>query len=243
MTGEHDPAGPRPDLERRLAEAREADALPAGVELDAMLGEVERSLREADGSWLFRVRSLATGARRAIALGAAATVVALGASVGLRADLASAPVGYLAVGVVAGAALLAVCLTLALRPLCAPPLPRGLRGALAAVSLAATAALALLTPAGAVAGREGLVEHATPCAAYGLLLGLPVYAVLRVLDRGGAGAALVASCAAGLTGHLVLTLHCPRTDPAHLMAGHFAVVLLFVAVVGGLPALWDRRAR
>ena len=242
MTGEHDPAGPRPELERRLAEASQAHAAPSRVELDALLGEVERSVAEADRSWLFRARALATWARRALAFATTGTVIALGSAMGLRADLAGLPAAHLAIGVAAMAALLAASLYFALRPLHEPPLPRPMSAGLAAVSLAATAALALLGPAGEAVNDESLAGHASPCLAYGLLLGLPVYAVLRLLDRG-SGLALVASCAAGLTGHLVLTLHCPRTDVAHLMAGHFAVVLLFVVGLGALAALSARRAR
>ena len=74
-------------------------------------------------------------------------------------------------------------------------------------------------------------------------MGVPVYVALRLLDRGSsATASLLAACAAGLTGNLVLQLHCPVDGVEHLMATHFSVALLFLVGLG-LAHLVVRRLR
>lgn len=223
-----------PELAEWLAEAREDGADVPPAELDGMLGEVEEEIAGADRSPWFWLRSRATGLRRAMAFAVAATVVAVGGALTLRADFAELPIAWTLTAVGSLAVLLSASVWLALRPLHRPPLPPWVRSTLIGASLVATCALALLAPADTVAGDQGLLAHVTPCLVYGLLTGVPVYLVLRLLDRGSSALAILAACAGGLAGNLVLQLHCPRNDAEHLMAAHFAVVLLFV---GGLGAV------
>ena len=76
----------------------------------------------------------------------------------------------------------------------------------------------------------------------GILLGVPVYAVTRLLDRGGTLLGpLLAALAAGLTGNFALQIHCPTNDTQHAMAGHAPVALVFVLAIGGVELLFRRK--
>jgi hypothetical protein len=234
-----------PELEDWLAQAR-ADERDAGasMDVDALFGEVSRDIEAAERRPTFWLRTRATWVRRLVAWGAALVVVVVGGVIGLRGDFAEYPPAYMAAAVGALGVLLLLSLHQALRPLHRPPRPRWQRGAIVALTLAATFLLALLSPhdPGAEPSR-GLAELGSPCLFYGLLMGVPVYLVLRLLDRrSGPTAPLLAACAAGLAGNLVLQLHCPHRAPEHLVLSHFTVALLFVAGLG-LAHLLVRRLR
>jgi len=223
-----------PELQEWLAQAREMEAEPSDAELQAMLGDVEKQIEQADGRWTFWVKSRPTWVRRAVALGAAVAVVVVFGAMLLGRGGPAQPAAFVAVAVGSMFALLGTSLFLALRPLHRPPLPRWARGALVVTTLVCTCALALFAPHEAPDPTVGLVQHVSPCLFIGLLVGLPVYGLLRLLDRGGGNVALLGACAAGLMGDLVLQLHCPHHSLEHLMAAHFGVVLLFI---GGLGAI------
>ncbi len=219
-----------PALEEWLSDARALETSASPADVDALLADVEGSLAKADKSPRFWLRSRSTGARRAIACLACLAVVGVGALTGLRSDLSEISVAWLAVAVVSLGSLLGASAFLALRPLHRPPLAPWARHGLVGLSLLATFALALVGPDGhALPAVDGMIrEMASPCLFFGLFFGLPVYLVLRLFDRGPSVGALIAACAAGLAGNLVLQLHCPRNEPEHLMGAHFTVVLLFV---------------
>jgi hypothetical protein len=66
------------------------------------------------------------------------------------------------------------------------------------------------------------------CAAFGAVMGLPVLAFALLARRAhveGVVASL-AGVAAGLTGNLALQLHCPNTNVAHQLLGHWVVLLV-----------------
>ena len=233
-----------PKLEEWLADARDADAaeLP---DLGPMLAEVEKDIAAAEKRPTFWLQTRPTWMRRAIAFAAAAIVVGLGGALTLRADLASRPPAFMAVALGSLALLLGLSLHQALRPLHRPPMPRGMRIGVVALTIGATLLLALLSPDDpADVGRgRGMLELVSPCLFIGLGLGVPIYLVLRLLDRGAGLGALLAACAAGLAGNLALQLHCPNDAPEHLMLAHFSVALLFVAGLGAVHALVRRLRR
>jgi hypothetical protein len=70
------------------------------------------------------------------------------------------------------------------------------------------------------------------CMGVGLLLGIPVYALLRLVDRGNALGSLIAAAAAGVAGNFVLKAHCPVPGTAHELLGHASVAMLFVLGLG-----------
>lgn len=233
-----------PKLEEWLAEARDAEPeVPA--DLDRMLGDVEKKMEAADQSWTFWLRSRATWMRRLIALSAAGLVVGVGGVVTLRDNFAQLPVPYIVAALGSLGVLLGLSLHQALRPLHQPPIKGWQSRAIVGLTLLATAGVALLAPTDLpveIGASAGLFAHVGPCLFWGLLFGVPVYLMLRLLDRGSSTAALIAACAAGLSSNLVLQLHCPRSDPEHLMASHFAVALLFVAGLGIVHWVVDRRS-
>lgn len=76
------------------------------------------------------------------------------------------------------------------------------------------------------------------CAGVGLLFALPVYAWLRLLDRGDNPHGPVLALGAGISANLALNLHCSGHGPLHDILGHFAVVVVLL----GLHAVLGRRA-
>jgi hypothetical protein len=82
------------------------------------------------------------------------------------------------------------------------------------------------------------------CFAYGSALAAPSFALLWALDRGVEVPFRVWALAAGvvaLVSNLILLLHCPITDRAHLVAGHFSIGLAWFLAVS-LGEWWRRRA-
>ena len=217
-----------PKLEDWLRQARAEDEDAAPPDLDAMFGAVRRDIDQAEKRPSFWLRTRPTWMRRAIAGGAAALVVGLAGALALRGDFADYPTPTMAAALLALGSLLVLALHQALRPLHRPPISPWARAGLVALTLGSTFTVALLSPP-----EEPTGSLVSPCLFYGLLMGVPVYFVLRLLDRSaGTTSPLLAACAAGLAANLVLQLHCPVDGVEHLMANHFSVALLFVA------ALW-----
>lgn len=227
-----DPSSPEldPKLEEWLADAREQEHAEGGMpDLSDLLGDVERDQERAEKSPRFWLMSRPTWLRRLVACAAVVLIVVVGGVLSLREDIGRLPAAYVITAVGSLGFLLAAAAWTALRPLHRPPPPRWVSWGLVAATLGATFALALFAPPSPDHPPTSLLhEMVSPCLFYGLFLGLPVYLLLRLLDRGPGLTALIAACAAGLAGNLVLQLHCPRTDPEHLMGAHFSVALLFV---------------
>lgn len=232
-----------PELAEWLDEARDIDERTPEADYAAMLGAVEEKIAAADAKPSFWLKSRATWVRRLIAVGAALSIVLLGGIVTSKRDLGALSPLHLALALGALSVLLGASLHQALRPLHRPPIARWARACITALTLGATFVLALLpVPDAAGLAYDGL--HVSPCLFYGLFMGVPVYLVLRLLDRSrGASSPLLAACAAGLAGNLVLELHCPRSNPEHLMLSHFTVALIFVAGLGLVHVLLRARER
>jgi hypothetical protein len=119
----------------------------------------------------------------------------------------------------------------ALRPLPVERRAARLRTALAAVAWCLPCVLwfAPETQASAEDVSGGFARSLT-CFAYGSALGAPSFALLWALDRGVRVPFRVWALAAGtvaLVSNLVLLLHCPNTNRAHLVAGHFSIGLIW----------------
>lgn len=234
-----------PELAALLASAE--DELPApgaSEDVDAMLKGVRGQIAEARKSPLQRIREQPTWRRRA--LGVATLLFLVGLSVGAKHPNAAAyPKGYLALYVVSIATLVLVCAFAALRPLHRPTLSRPLGVGLGLLAFLATVVLAVAPGFHDHMSRapEGLslFAHASPCFVYGFLVGVPVYAVLRILDRGNPLGRVLAASAAGLTGNLVLEMHCMVGGADHLLLGHAGMVGFYV--LGVLALEWALRPR
>lgn len=230
-----------PQLEEWLAEARDDERAGAPIEVDGMLSELEGRIERADASWSFWLKSRATWVRRGLAIVAVGLVVFLTGALTLRADFGELPLGWIVLMIGSLVTLLGASVFFALRPLHRPPLAGWVRAIVIGLTLASTAALALFAPDAGALAQECNLGTVGPCFLYGLLVGLPVYLLLRLLERRARSSLpLITACAAGLTGNLVLQLHCPSTDAEHLMMGHFTVALLFVGGLGVIHTVIQR---
>ncbi len=232
-----------PELAEWLAGAREDDAPRADYE--ALFEGIESRIGEAEKKPSFWLRTRSTLARRGAAALTAVAVIVVGGVVLTKREIGAIDPLQLALSVGAIGTLLGLSLHHALRPLHKPPLSPLARGVTVALALIATFVLALFPPhdEGAAPFARPLLDTVSPCLFYGLLMGVPVYLALRLLDRGTSTSSLLAACAAGLAGNLAVTLHCPSSEPMHLMLAHFTVALLFVAGLGLAHVVTRARAR
>jgi hypothetical protein len=225
----------RPDdgLDERLRELDAPDA-PQNEELmDRMFIDMKARCDKNDRSVTGFLRSRSTVARRLIVL----TVFSLLAIAGW---FAFPLVGDQARTVQWTASLVTFCVLLVLamfmvtRPVHLPALPRWQSVCLACIAVGATVLAAFWPyPAAQAATHDhtgGVMAGA--CMGVGLLLGVPVYALLRLVDRGNAFGSLVAAAAAGLAGNFVLKAHCSVPGTSHELLGHASVAVVFVLGLG-----------
>lgn len=236
-----------PDFEALLAEVQRdsvAEVEGMGVDLEAMLAEVRQDVARADAGPVGWLRSRSTMTRRVIGFAGALAILGVGLAMGLRGDLEDYGAVRLVLGTFALGTLMGLAIHQALRPLHEPPLSANGQRGIVGASLAATCVLALWPSAhGGPLHGEHVFAHAMPCLRTGLLVGLPVYFLLRLLDRSpGSTAPFLAACAAGLIGNLVLQHHCANSDAGHLMLGHVSVLVLFLAGLAAVHWLTQKRA-
>lgn len=169
-----------------------------------------------------------------------------------RSDFDAVPGALLALSLGVLAAAMVAIVVLLLRPLYCASASVRTQLTLAAAGWLIPFLLVLWAPAhgSVLAHPESFVgaganfwPRALVCFAFGVVLGLPLLALLRLVDRGGEltwPRILLLAGATGLAGNLALVLHCPLVAPTHLLAGHASVpvgTLLLLLIVRG------RRAR
>ena len=214
------------DLRRWLAAAQAAEAGDVAPEdLSALAARVRVGIEEEDARPLAGVRQRPAWERNV--LGVVSLLVMVGSTfVALpRADVAHYPLGRLLLELGAFVTAFALCLAVATRGAHLPELPRRWTYGLAALAVLVVAAVGLLPPShlhDAYVSR-GLGELFSPCGLIGVILALPVYALIRLLDRGSSLGALAAASAAGLAANTMLQAHCPVVDRAHMLLGHAMV--------------------
>jgi hypothetical protein len=225
----------RPDagLGKRLREL-DAVAMPERGQLfEEMFSEVKAQCDKSDRTLAGFLRSRSTATRRML-------VLSIFAVLGIA--------GWFAVPVIAAegrsvqwtASLVAFCILLVLamfmvtRPVHLPALPRWQSVSLVALAVGATIVAAFwpIPAALSAAHDHGGGFMAGACMGVGLLLGVPVYALLRLVDRGNALGNLVAAAAAGVAGNFVLKAHCAIPGTSHELLGHASVALVFVVGLG-----------
>ena len=79
-----------------------------------------------------------------------------------------------------------------------------------------------------------LLVHASSCFFFGLLVGVPTFAMCYLVGRKAPFTTWVAAAIASLVGNLALQVHCPITEHSHLLAGHAS---LGIATLGYAAAL------
>lgn len=90
----------------------------------------------------------------------------------------------------------------------------------------------------------GFALRSLTCFGYGSALATPSFVLLWAFDRGEQVSFRVWALAAGLVAllsSLILLLHCPSTQRAHLIAGHFSIGLVWFMAVSS-AAWWRSRS-
>ncbi|MBX2813027.1 MAG: DUF1109 family protein [Myxococcales bacterium] len=203
-------------------------------ELQTLISDVESELRQERGGFSY-LRCLPSSLRVGLGLGVSALVVAV-VSIWLpRTDLSEVFLARLLIILGVLGILLGASVWYGLHPLHRPPLPRGYDKLLVVVSLVSLVVLAYWPLAIPMPSKPDDWGHAVPCLFMGTLFGLPVYLVLRLLDRGGRPiAAFLAAASAALAANGALALFCDNTSIGHVLRGHASVGFLFV----GTLVLW-----
>lgn len=233
MTSSGDEAGLDPELVVCLRELGEPEGTADRQRMDQMFASIERRCEKNDKTVRGFVRSRSTALRRLMVLATLAALGIIGLSMfplageSIRGSWWFAPL-------VALSGLLIIAAMMATRPVHKPAFRRWQVACLACVTIGA-AVLVAFWPGGsaqAAAAGENAGTLAGACMGMGLLLGVPVYALLRLVDRGNALGALIAASAAGLAGNFALEAHCPIGTTEHILLGHASVAALFVLGVG-----------
>jgi hypothetical protein len=225
-------------LGRQLARA----APPSSGDMTAQLLATESLLARERGLRAF-LRSRSTRVRWTLCLTLAAALL-IGESLRKRVALHELGTSRL----LAGLLLLIVLVLLtrsSLRPL---PLERAAARLRTLLAFAAwTLPCMLLIAPEARAGAEdfsssGFALRSLACFGYGSALAAPSFALLYAFDRDDRVPHRVLASGAGLVAllsSLILLVHCPSTERAHLIAGHFSIGLVwFVAV--SITSFWRR---
>lgn len=186
------------------------------------------------------VRRMGTPARTALVLGVAVAVAGASAALLPRHDLGVYPWAHL---VLQGASMLVGGLAgvwLAMRPTWRPEAPPWAAAAALATALLLPMIAALWTPTGHAGPELGaaFAPVTAACFAFGAVAALVVVAAWRVVEQRRLAGSLrwaTAAASGAAIGNLALHLHCPVTDPAHLILGHAAIGFVG-AVVGAVGA-------
>jgi len=219
-----------------LERLRELDA-PAPAEsralFDEMFSEVKSKCEKSDRTIAGFLRSRSTIVRRLIVFGVFAALAVVGWYAFPLVDEQGRSVPWIA-SLIAFCVLMVIAMLMVTRPVHLPALPRWQAWLLVAVAVGATVLAAFwpLPAAQADAHAHDGGIMAGVCMGVGLLLGVPVYALLRLVDRGNALGSLIAAAAAGVAGNFVLKAHCAVPGTGHELLGHASVAVLFVVGLG-----------
>ena len=226
---------PEAGLGERLREL-DAGELPANEALiEQMFTSVKSRCDESDHTLAGFLRSRSTIVRRVI-------VLAVFAGLGLAGWFMFPVIAEEArtmqwtASLVAFVLLIVLAMFMVTRPVHLPSIPRWQSICLACLAVGATV-VAAFWPVPEALAASSAHEHgsgfmAGACMGAGLLLGIPVYALLRLVDRGNALGSLVAAAAAGVAGNFVLKAHCAIPGTSHELLGHASVAVLFVVGLG-----------
>jgi hypothetical protein len=232
------PPETEPDAELSAALASTEEE-PPGPDLRAALAALNARIAQSESSGWERVRSLSTRTRAWLAWGGVLGVTLLTLVATPRVELSAYPWPRMLLSLAVIAVLCGALLVPALGSWHHPALtPRRALGWVLGAWLASVAlsllpeAHVMLPHTASERGQE--LRRALGCLGFGFALGLPVFMLCRWLGRGAPSSSVAAAAVAGLAGNAALQLHCPITEPAHLLLGHSTLGL--VVLVLALPA-------
>jgi len=224
---------PGDGLDERLRQLDVDEVGENGELIDELFAEVKAQCDESDRTITGFLKSRSTMVRRLIVLSVFAALAIIG---WYEFPVVSEQARTLpwAASLATFAVLLLLAMLMVTRPVHLPALPRWQSACVACIAVGATIVAALWPPPAAMAATPA---HATGamagvCMGVGILLGIPVYALLRLVDRGNPLGSLIAAAAAGLAGNFVLKAHCSVPGTAHELFGHASVAVLFVLGLG-----------
>lgn len=235
------PHGDEPQSEPTERFADEGE--PSELELSAAQQQIKELIAHEQRG-LARFKSIPTLWARLITIFLAFAVLAIVVVTKGRPDLQVYPEGRMTGALIALAVGFLITLRLSFRPLFLPYRPASqvvaltlgfaLPFVLGALPMAHAAYPASLGGVGAA-----LVPRAAVCLVWGVIVALPLMALVLVLRRWGwqsRAHAFALAILLGLFGNWALQLHCPITHPEHLLLGHAPVVLCFVLLAWVLSA-------
>lgn len=233
MTSGRDRTGPGDGLGERLRELEAASDANERELIDRMYANLKGRCTQSDSTVAGFFRSRSTIVRRAIVLAVFAILAIIGWFNFPLVD-ESVRTGPWVAMLAVFCLLLLVAMMMVTRPVHLPALPRWQVAGLVGVAVGATVLAAFWPTAGAqtITHEHSNRMVAGACMGFGLLLGVPVYALLRLVDRGNAFGNVIAAAAAGLGGNLVLKAHCAIETTGHVLLGHASVAILFVVGLG-----------
>jgi hypothetical protein len=239
------PTEPNLDDDAELRQARAvlhaSESEPSAAARAGLFSSITQAVAVDDASWIGLLRSRPTWLRRSLLLLLLAAIALSSWSAYGASAIALSP---LRVGVsLAFFGLLMVVLSmLSLRPWHQPALSSRAEMFWVGGSLLCALGLSLWPGTDRYASLTELLSGALPCFVWGVAVALPVFVLMRVIDRGAWITGVLAALAAGLCANFALMTHCPTAGPEHMLLGHFAVIALFVAGYGLWSGLRGRRA-
>jgi len=224
---------PEDDLAERLRELDAAAMHARSERMDHLFTELKAECQKSDRTLAGFIRSRSTMVRRLIVLGVFSALAITGWYLFPIVGDHARTIQW-TTSLVAFCVLLLVAMIMVTRPVHLPELPRWQSVCLICVAIGATVLAAFWPYPAAQAATHGHAGSvmAGACMGVGILLGVPVYALLRLVDRGNAFGSLVAAAAAGLAGNFVLKAHCSVPGTSHELLGHASVAVLFVLGLG-----------
>lgn len=230
-------ASDRPDagLGERLRELDTVEAAGDGELVDQMFSNLKARCDKSDRTLAGFLRSRSTTVRRSLVLSIFVALALIGWFAFPLIGEEGRTVQWTA-SLVAFCVLVVLAMLMVTRPVHLPALPRWQSVCLVCVAVGATI-VAAFWPVPAALAAATTHDHgggfmAGACMGVGLLLGVPVYALLRLVDRGNALGNMVAAAAAGVAGNFVLKAHCSVAGTSHELLGHASVAVVFVLGLG-----------
>jgi hypothetical protein len=225
---------PEAGLDERLRELDAAETPGSDALVEEMFSDMKSRCDKSDRTLAGFLRSRSTLVRRAIVLSVFVALAVAGWFAFPLIGEEGRSVQW-TVSLVAFCFLLVLAMFMVTRPVHLPALPRWQSLCLVCIAVGATVVAAFWPVPAAMAATthdHGNGFMAGACMGVGLLLGVPVYALLRLVDRGNALGSLVAAAAAGVAGNFVLKAHCSIAGTSHELLGHASVALVFVVGLG-----------
>ena len=204
--------------------------LSEGV-LDSMLDALDSKIEQERGI-IGSLRSFSTLARLVLSFGFSLLLLLVIMFFAPRSDLHELPWWRTVIVWTSTSMLLLGTIWYALRPAYLPQPAKWAEYSILFLSILGIILLCILPALNPMPDEPGHWLHAFGCMYSGLVMGIPVFLLIRLFDRGGyRGSDVYAALAAGLYVNTALSLHCGMDNMWHYLSGHLPAALIFVVGV------------